>query len=57
MARKIKSCGRRLKGARWKALWNNKSDNDAGNNEVKTETLKNKNKVSARGREMGQSFG
>ena len=42
MARRIKGCGRRLESARWKALWNNKNDNDAKNNTVKTETLKGK---------------
>jgi len=31
-----------LESARWKALWNNKNDNDAKNNTVKTETLKGK---------------
>jgi len=45
MMDRIKGCGCRLEGARWKALWNNKNDNDAGTNKVKTETLKGQKQV------------
>jgi len=34
---------KRRKKARWKAIWNNKSDNDAETNTAKTGTLKDKN--------------